>query len=314
VNDTRVVKRLFRFIKKAKKNAARAEEIKAEKLSEKILPRRAGINGGLKMTVLITGASGGLGRAFALECAERGCDLLLTDINAEGLERVSQGIERQYDVRIYKKPCDITNDEAVDEFIAFAKDNDVRLDMLLNVAGIDHEGGFTQRSFEKISGILRVNIEATLRMTHKALGLRRKRGRFYIVFVSSLASLSPMPLKATYAASKRFLLDFSIALGQELKDDNVSVLALCPAGMPTTEESIQAIEAQGFWGRATTSGLEKVAHRTIKRALRGRKVYVPGMLNRTFSIAGRMISPCAVAKLLYHRWHNAQQKWLFAGK
>src|SRR5690554_3968416 len=119
------------------------------------------------MTVLITGASGGLGRALALDCAGRGYDLFLTDINVDGLYKLKAGIERQYDITVRIKPCDITNDKAVDSLILFAKETGIRLDMLLNVAGIDHEGSFTEQSFEKISEILRVNIEATLRITYK---------------------------------------------------------------------------------------------------------------------------------------------------
>jgi len=262
------------------------------------------------LTVLITGASGGLGRAFALECADRGFDILLTDVNEEGLEKVKKGILRQYDVRVYSKACDITDDSGVDSLIDFAKEIGIRLDMLLNVAGIDHEGGFTTQSFENIAEILRVNIEATLRMTYKALSIRRKTGRFYIVFVSSLASIYPMPLKATYAASKRFLLDFSYALGQELKDENVKVLALCPGGMPTKASCIEAIEAQGFWGELTTNALEKVAHRTITRALYGRRVYFPGTINRLFSIAAKIVPVSIITRLIHSRWHKAQEKWL----
>jgi short-subunit dehydrogenase len=260
------------------------------------------------MTVLITGASGGLGRAFALDCAERGWDLILTDINAAGLARVRQGIERQYDVNILAKACDIKSDSDVDSLIKLLCENNIRLDMLLNVAGKDYEGGFTQRSFDKITEILRLNIEATLRMTYKALSLRRKSGRFYIIFVSSLASLYPMPLKAAYAASKRFLLDFSYALGQELKDENVSVLSLCPGGLPTTAEAIRGIEAQGFWGTVTTNKLEKVAHNTVSRVLRGRKLYIPGGLNRLFSIVSRFVPAQTIATLLLKRWSKAQKK------
>jgi short-subunit dehydrogenase len=260
------------------------------------------------MTVLITGASGGLGRAFALDCAERGWDLILTDINETGLSRVRQGIERQYDVSILTKACDIKNDTEVDNLIKLINDKGLRLDMLLNVAGKDYEGGFTQRSFDKITEILRLNIEATLRMTYKALSLRRRTGRFYIVFVSSLASLYPMPLKAAYAASKRFLLDFSYALGQELKNDNVSVLSLCPGGLPTTAEAIRGIEAQGFWGTVTTNKLEKVAHNTISRVLRGRRLYIPGGLNRLLSILARFVPAQTIAILLLKRWSKAQKK------
>jgi short-subunit dehydrogenase len=262
------------------------------------------------MTVLITGAAGGLGRAFALECAERGYDLLLTDVNAPGLERVKQGIGRLYDVNVLTQPCDITKEADVERLMAFARENGLRLDMLLNVAGLDFEGGFTQRSFESIEKIIRLNIEATLRITHKALLLRRRYGRFHIIFVSSLASISPMPLKATYAASKRFLFDFSLALGKELKGENVSVLSLCPAGLPTTPEAIRGIEAQGFWGTVTTNRLERVVRRTVTRALRGRHIYVPGSLNRLFSIMARLLPATAVAELIYARWKRAQKKWL----
>jgi hypothetical protein len=261
------------------------------------------------MNVLITGASGGLGRAFAIDCAQRGYDLLLTDINESGLDAFKQGLLRQYDITVHVFACDLTKDEEVVSLMDYAKENGFDLDMVLNVAGLDYEGAFTQRSFKQISSILHLNIEATLRMTYHALKSRRQNGRFYIVFVSSLASLYPMPLKATYAASKRFLLDFSIALGQELKTQNVSVLSLCPGGLATTKEALRGIAAQNFWGSATTNRLEKVANRTITYALHGRHVYIPGLLNRTLSLLGKMVPTEMVARLLYSRWRKAQEQW-----
>jgi short-subunit dehydrogenase len=262
------------------------------------------------MNVLITGAAGGLGRAFAIDCAERGYDLLLTDRNENGLLLAKQGIIRQFDVIVRTKTCDITKDDEVLALMDFAKAQDIRLDMLLNVAGIDHEGGFTQRSFAQISSILRVNIEATLRMTYRSLEIRRQNSRFYIIFVSSLASMVPMPLKATYAASKRFLLDFSIALRQELKSQAVSVLSLCPGGLATTDDAMTGITAQGFWGSMTTNRLEKVAHDTISKVMKGQAVYIPGLLNRTFSIFGKIIPAGLIARLIYGRWEKAQRQWL----
>lgn len=262
------------------------------------------------MNVLITGAAGGLGRAFAIDCAERGYDLFLTDKNEHGLFLAKQGITRQYDVVVRTKSCDITRDEDVTSLMDYAKSEGIRLDMLLNVAGIDHEGGFTKRSFAQISSILRVNIEATLRMTYRALEIRRQNSKFYIVFVSSLASMYPMPLKATYAASKRFLLDFSIALRQELKSQSVSVLSLCPGGLATTDDAMTGITAQGFWGSATTNRLEKVAHHTVSKVLKGQAVYVPGLLNHTFSIVGKIIPAGLIARLIYGRWEKAQKQWI----
>ena len=86
---------------------------------------------------------------------------------------------------------------------------------LINVAGIDHEGLFCDQSREQIRTILRLNIEGTLEMTHALLELRDASTRFLVVNTASLAAFSPMPHKATYAASKRFLLDFSLALREE---------------------------------------------------------------------------------------------------
>jgi len=262
------------------------------------------------MNVLITGAAGGLGRALAVECAKRGYRLLLTDLCRENLSLLAQGLIRQYDADVQIYPCDITDGRNAVAMFSWIREQKFRLDMLLNIAGIDFEGGFLQRKIEQLEEIIRLNVEATLRITHLALQSRRKNAKFYIVFVSSLAALYPMPLKATYAASKRFLFDFSIALGRELRRDKVSVLSLCPGGLPTTQEALYGIASQGFWGEATTNALEKVAHRTISRTLRQKKCYIPGLTNRTFSILGKLLPPALITGLLFRRWEHAQKQWL----
>jgi len=262
------------------------------------------------MNVLITGAAGGLGRAFAVECAHRGYNLFLTDVNEAGLVAIREGIIRQYGVSVTIKKCDLTSDADVDALLRYSQSLGLRFDMLLNVAGIDFEGGFMDRDYSSISAIIQLNIEATLRITHKVLEIRSTDNKLFIVFVSSLASLYPIPLKATYAASKRFLLDFSIALREELKSENVSVMSLCPGGLPTTQDALNGISAQGFWGDATTNRLEMVASNTISRALKGRKIYIPGVINRIFSILGKITPRSLVARMLYIRWNRAQRQWL----
>ncbi len=262
------------------------------------------------MMVLITGACGGLGRAMASECARRGFALFLTDISAQGLDSIRLGLERQYGATVHTHVCDITDADQTAGMFERIGGMEKRPNMLLNIAGIDHEGGFTMQPGERIADIVRLNIEATLRVTHAALSVRKKAEKFYIVNVSSLASLYPIPLKATYAASKRFLLDFSIALGQELKYENVRVMALCPGGLATTQEALHGIAAQGIWGSLTTNGLGLVAQRTISRVMAGRRIYIPGVINRTLSIFGSMVPPSLVARLLYKRWQQAQRQWL----
>jgi uncharacterized protein len=262
------------------------------------------------MNVMITGAAGGLGRTLANECARRGFDLFITDINADGLARIQAGLTRQLGVTVRAMACDLTDEHGVDGMMRGIDDGNIRFDMLLNVAGIDFEGGFLNRSREAIVKIVTLNSAATLRITHAVLGRRQEGARFTLLFISSLASMFPMPLKATYAASKRFLFDFSLAIRQELKKQNVNVTVLCPGGLATTNEAMCGIAAQGFWGSATTNKLEAVARKVMDKALRGKAVYIPGILNRTLAFLGKIMPRSVVTGVVYRRFSDAQQKWL----
>jgi hypothetical protein len=266
------------------------------------------------MFVLITGAAGGLGRAFAMECARRGYDLFLTDINYSGLLLIRQGINNHYPVRVLIRTCDLTDAEDVDGLFSLVLEKNVHFGMLLNIAGIDFEGAFLDRSAEAIVKIVQVNVEATLRITHRMLALRHPNTPFYMVFVSSLASFYPMPLKATYAASKSILRKFSCALGRELGPLGVKVLTLCPGGLPTTDTALQGIKAQGFWGTVTTNRLEQVTRKTITYVLKGHSLYVPGFLNRTLALLGALIPKKMIARLIFSRWSRARSKWLLPEK
>jgi short-subunit dehydrogenase len=101
-----------------------------------------------------------------------------------------------------------------------------------------------------------------------------------------------------------------MSLRQELKSRDANALALCPGGMVTTREAMEGIAAQGFWGAATTNPLERVARKTLDRALNGKGVFVPGGLNRTLSFFGKIVPRSWVAAAIYKRWGRAQKKWL----
>jgi len=261
------------------------------------------------MNVFLTGASGGLGRALANECGRRGYNLFLTDIDARGLKAIQSGLERQFGVTVTTAPCDLTAEGSVDALLRRIDSFGIRFDMLLNVAGLDCEGGFLTREGKDIARIISLNNEATLRITHAILSRRREGHPFYLLFTSSLASMYPMPLKATYAASKRFLLDIAIALREELRDRRVSVLALCPGGLATTREAMRGIAAQGFWGGATTNPLEIVSRRTVTRLERRGGIYIPGALNRALTFLGGLLPRRWVAAAIYRRWSKAQRRW-----
>lgn len=262
------------------------------------------------MNVLITGAAGGLGRAFINECIKRGYGICATDINEVGLSSIKKGVKNRYDKEILVCKCDITIDDSVNNLLDYLEDLNFSVDMLINVAGIDNEGGFLQRSFNDIQKIINLNILGTLRVTHKILSRKEILKRFYLINISSLAAEQPIPLKATYAASKRFLLDFSQAISEEFKSKQINVLVVCPAGLVTTENVMKAIKGQGFFGAITTCNIEIIVKRTLDYSLRGRTKYIPGTFNKITSFLNHFLPVNLITKLLHKRWAKAQSTWL----
>jgi short-subunit dehydrogenase len=262
----------------------------------------------MRSKVLITGATGGLGKAFAVECARRGWDLFLTDLDVERLDILADGLRRTYGVGVIRHACDLTDPASRTDLFDFIRSARTRFWALINVAGEDYEGPFRERRPEQLRTILRLNIEGTLEITHAVLGWSDPGRPFRIITVSSLAAFFPMPVKATYAASKRFLLDFSLALNAEVESLGATVTVLCPAGLPTTDMCIEAIEAQGLMGHLTTQNIGKVAARAIDHALKGRAIYVPGLLNQSLLGLSRWIPATGVARLIGRRWRAARRR------
>lgn len=254
--------------------------------------------------ILITGATGGLGSAFALECARRGYDLVLTDVRPAG-SALADYLAEKYNIKAAYFACDLSRAEERSRIYQKITNEGYRFWGLLNVAGTDFEGAFNELSRDQILQILRVNIEATIDNTHTILKLRAPDRRFMLVNVASLAAFQPMPYKAIYAATKRMLLDFTLAIGEEIQTFG-SATALCPAGMPTNPDVMRAIFAQGFWGRMTTVNPDEVARRTIRAALRGQRVFIPGGINQFIRSLAGFIPAEWTARFVGRRWFAAQ--------
>ena len=261
----------------------------------------------MSFRVCITGAVGGLGKAFAKECASRGWDLFLTDLSEPKLALLANGLERLYGVQVLYAPCNLVDPEERDLFWQRTADLGIRFDMLINVAGLDFEGALLDRSANEINTIVRLNIEATVSMTRYMADSQVGGRRLHIINVSSLAGFYPMPLKAVYAASKRFLLDFSRAMRQELRHENIRVMALCPAGMATKPDTIHSINSQGWMGRITTMQTGSVAARTINRVLANRSLYIPGSVNQLLRSVSSIVPPDWIAWLIQRRWSKTRE-------
>ena len=260
-----------------------------------------------KNYVLITGGAGSLGKAFAAECAARGWNLMLTDLDVDKLSAVAGGLERMYGVKVQHFACNLTDAGARDALWQHLRKVGLRFHMLINVAGVDFEGAFDKRQVNELRTMIRLNIENTVEMTRRILFHKDPVHTLRIINVASLAAFYPMPIKAVYAASKRFLLDLSIALSQELRPSGVTVTVLCPAGMPTRPDCIERIAAQGLMGQITTRNVGDVVARTLDLALKGRQVYIPGFVNQFLWFMGSLVPPALLASFINRRWQKAHQ-------
>lgn len=253
----------------------------------------------------ITGATGGLGKAFAVECARRGYDLFLSDLDQNKLTMLSEGLHKTYQVHVVTYICDLTDFNSREKLFNEIRREQYSFRGLINVAGCDYEGLFQKNTRDQNRTIVRLNIEAVLELSHFLLNHTCTSLPFHIVNVASLAAFFPMPFKATYAASKRFLLNYSLALREELRDQNTTVTVLCPAGLPTTQSCINAINAQGILGQITTRNIGKVACRTIDLALKGRGIYIPGFINQILMFLGVLLPSNLRTALINKRWRAA---------
>ncbi len=258
--------------------------------------------------ILISGATGGLGSAFAVECASRGWNLYLTDINPQALQQLAVSLSQTYGVRVEVGACDLTDMDSRHILFNAIQKEGTRFWGLINVAGLDFEGPFYEQASHQIQTIIRLNIEGTLDMIHNIVGFRDPAQTFRIINVASLAAYYPMPVKATYAASKRFLLDFSLALRNEMQEMNATVTVLCPAGMPTTASCVESIDSQGLMGQLTTWNTGSVANLTLNAALKGRAVCIPGVINQLLQFFGSLIPTSLLVNLIGWRWKKTRER------
>lgn len=181
---------------------------------------------------LVTGASSGLGRALAIELAQRGARLVLAARDKDKLAQTAQQAGGQADGDVRVQPCDVSDRQQVDSLASAAQSAFGGLDILINNAGIGRAGKVAESDPEAIQEMLQVNLWGLFLVTRACLPLITDR-KGWLVNISSVAAFNPSPGFAMYAASKAAVSSFSRSLRQELRHDGVRVLDVCPGMMGT---------------------------------------------------------------------------------
>lgn len=247
-------------------------------------------------TALITGATSGIGLELAREFARHKHPLIIIAPDATELRNVANRIQSESGVLVTAIPADLTDPEAPDVILDTIEDAGLTVDVLVNNAGVGQRGNFWEIPLEKDLEMIRLNIEAVIRLTKIFLPPMLSRGQGTILNTASIAGFEPGPLLAVYHASKAFVLSWSEALATELQDTGITVTALCPGPVDTDFfPKADMVETAAFQ-KANVMSPQEVAKIAHTAAMKGERVVIPGGMNKVMLTSRRLISESLQAK------------------
>ncbi|MFT2007575.1 SDR family NAD(P)-dependent oxidoreductase [Pontibacter sp. 13R65] len=259
-------------------------------------------------TALITGASNGFGLEFAKLFAKDGYNLVLVARSEDRLKELGYSLQDEHGL---EKVCIITSDlsrpgspqEIYDEL----KKVGVRVDVLVNNAGAGLHGFFHETDMDKEEEIINLNITSVMKLTKLFLRDMKARNDGKILNVASIVSLMPAPLMAIYAASKAFVLSFSEALSNELKDTNITVTALCP-GASNTYFFKRAHAENSRAANGPLSEPEDVAKDGYMALMKGEVKIVSGLMNKVQAATSNLLPDTALAATMRYQMEEAEEE------
>ncbi len=179
-------------------------------------------------TALITGASYGIGAAFARELAGRQTNLILVARSADKLQELATELENKYQIKVEVIVQDLSEPGAGTKVFEIVTQKELTVDVLINNAGFGDYGNFADRDLQRQLDMVQLNIKVLVELTHLFLRQMRERRSGSIINVSSISAFQPIPYMSVYAASKAFILSFTEALWAENQNTGVRIQALCP--------------------------------------------------------------------------------------
>jgi uncharacterized protein len=245
-------------------------------------------------TVLITGASSGIGRELARCFAAERCKLILVSRKRDVLNAVAEELHRAYKTHAEVLPADLSEPAAPGRIFSHLESTGTKVDVLVNNAGFGLKGGFARLPLQKQMDIIQVNLTALTQLTGLFLPgmLARKRGG--VLNVASTASFQPGPGMAVYFATKAYVLSFTEAIAEEVAGTGVKVTALCPGPTVTNFFTGAASKPSRFFDMAAMSA-ETVARMGHDAFRKGRVVKVAGFGNAALAFSARL-APRAFAR------------------
>ncbi len=240
-----------------------------------------------ELTALVTGASTGIGLELAKQFAAHGHNLVITARHRDALEAIAGTLEGKFGVKVTVIADDLTDPAAPQRLFDAIRAENIDVHFLVNNAGFGLGGEFADTEITRELEMIQVNISALTHLTKLFLPAMMKRKSGNILNIASVAAFQPGPLMAVYYASKAFVLSFSEALDEELRNSGVSVTCLCPGATDTNfAETARVSNGKLF----TTLGVAKaddVAKYGYDAMIKGERVAVVGLRNKVMVQAER---------------------------
>ena len=232
---------------------------------------------------LITGASEGLGKFLAIECAKRKLNLVLVALPGSGLNYVQNYIIKAFHVNVLCIEKDLSEEQNCYQLYQQVKEQGISISVLINNAGIGGTFSFDEKDAKFYSKIISINVTTPTILCRLFLPDLKKNAPSFIMNVSSLAGIFHLPNKQVYGATKSYLLGFSKSLSKELHGENVFVSALCPGGMNTNWRLTMENRMMGTWiSRQSVMEPSEVAAIGIRKMFEKKSMIVTGFWNRCF--------------------------------
>lgn len=226
-------------------------------------------------TVLITGASTGIGLEFTKIAARHGARTLMVARDIDRLKQAARTVEGTHAPQLFV--ADLANANEVEELIAKLNRDGLAPDMLINNAGVGSSGAFVSDKWPKLDGMMRVNMNALARLSHWAAECMVKKGRGSIINLSAAVATRPTPYFGAYAATKAFVTSLSQAMSAELKDKGVSVTVVHPPAVKTSfADAGKANLRSCLVMKFPAVSAAYVARAALKAALSGRRSIMVG--------------------------------------
>ena len=224
-------------------------------------------------TILITGASSGIGEAFANTLDKLGAKLILTARSKDKLEQMVSSMNNAVSI-----PGDLSKKEFPQELYAKVNEMKLKVDILINNAGFGYSGKFLDNSMKNYNEMINLNICSLTHLTHLFMKdmIENKSGG--IINISSLASFQPIPFFSIYAATKAFVTSFTLSLYEEYREKNIKILGVCPGYTKTNFNKRAQMNSVPVAGYLMSS--QEVVDQSLKAYKKGRFLIINGKVNR----------------------------------